>query len=110
MRYSRTTCVARRLTRQGLAVEELDHRHRRLLRPRGQRPRCRALELLEASLDGCTEAIMLAHGFKIELVELVRAGLATGTERMLASGRPMEITPLRIKGAGRRALAQVRWP
>jgi len=42
----------------------------------------RALELLEASLDGCTEAIMLAHGFRIELlVELVRAGLATRTRR-----------------------------
>jgi hypothetical protein len=55
-----------------------------------RRKRRRALELLEASLDGCTEAIMLAHGFKIELlVELVQAGLATtSTERMLASGRP----------------------
>ena len=55
---------------------------------------------------------MLAHGFKIELlVELVRAGLATAsTERMLASGRRMEITRLRITGAGRRAPAQVRWP
>jgi len=55
---------------------------------------------------------MLAHGFNIELlVELVQAGLATAsTERMLASGRPMEITCLRITGAGRRALAQVRWP
>jgi hypothetical protein len=55
---------------------------------------------------------MLAHGFKIELlVELVRAGLATAsTERMLASGRPMEITRLRITVAGRRALAQVGWP
>jgi hypothetical protein len=62
-----------------------------------RRKRRRALELLEASLDGCTEAIMLAHGFKIELlVELVRAGLATtSTERMLASGRPMEVTRLR---------------
>jgi len=77
-----------------------------------RRKRRRALELLEASLDGCTEAIMLAHGFKIELlVELVQAGLATAsTERMLASGRPMEVTRLRITGAGRRALAQVRWP
>ena len=55
---------------------------------------------------------MLAHGFKIELlVELVRAGLATAsTERMLASGRPMEVTRLRITGAGRRALAHFRWP
>jgi hypothetical protein len=40
--------------------------------------RRRALELLAASRDGCTEAIMLAHGFTIDLlVELVRAGLAT---------------------------------
>jgi hypothetical protein len=80
--------------------------------PPSRRKRRRALELLETSLNGCTEAIMLAHGFKIELlVELVQAGLATAsTEQMLASGRPMEVTRLRITGAGRRALAQVRWP
>ncbi len=30
--------------------------------------RRRALELLEASIDGCTEAIMLAYGFKTELL------------------------------------------
>ena len=80
--------------------------------PPSRRKHRRALELLETSLDGCTEAIMLAHGFKIELlVELVQAGLATAsTEQMLASGRPMEVTRLRITGAGRRALAQVRWP
>jgi len=80
--------------------------------PPSRRKRRRALELLETSLDGCTEAIMLAHGFKIELlVELVRAGLATAsTEQMLASRRSMEVTRLRITGAGRRALAQVRWP
>jgi sulfur relay (sulfurtransferase) complex TusBCD TusD component (DsrE family) len=35
------------------------------------------LKLLAASRDGATEAIMLAHGFTLEmLVELVRAGLA----------------------------------
>lgn len=45
--------------------------------------RRRALELLDASPDGCTESIMLAHGFTVDLlVELVRAGLATAqTER-----------------------------
>jgi len=44
------------------------------------------LELLATSRDGCTEAIMLAHGFTIDLlVELVRAGLATATtERVIA--------------------------
>ena len=48
--------------------------------------RRRALELLEASIDGCTQAIMLAYGFKTELlVELVNAGLATASiERMVS--------------------------
>ena len=42
-------------------------------------PRRRALELLAASPDGCTEAIMLAHGFTVEmLVELIRAGALCG--------------------------------
>jgi hypothetical protein len=43
--------------------------------------RRRALELLAGSRDGCTEAIMLAHGFSVEqMVELVRAGLALRAE------------------------------
>ena len=47
----------------------------------------RALELLAGSRGGCTEAIMLAHGFSIDLmVELIRAGLASvTTERLQAS-------------------------
>jgi hypothetical protein len=32
--------------------------------PTPKQQRRRALELLEASIDGCTEAIMLAYGFK----------------------------------------------
>jgi hypothetical protein len=41
--------------------------------PTHKQQRRRALELLEASIDGCTEAIMLAYGFKTEvLVELRR--------------------------------------
>ncbi len=73
--------------------------------------RRRALELLEASIDG-TEAIMLAYGFKTELlVELVNAGLATASiERIVAGGRRVEVTRVRITGAGRRALAKLRWP
>jgi hypothetical protein len=49
--------------------------------------RRRALELLAASRDGCTEAIMMAHGFTVEmLVEMVRAGLASAsTERIVAA-------------------------
>jgi hypothetical protein len=45
------------------------------------------------------------------LTELVRAGLANAsTERMLVSGRPMEVTRLWITDAGRRALTKLRWP
>jgi hypothetical protein len=60
-------------------------------RPR-RRPkpdRRRALELLASCRDGCTEAMMLAHGFSIpQLVELVRAGLASATaERVVAGSR-----------------------
>jgi len=54
----------------------------------------RALDLLASCCDGCTEALMRAHGFTVEqMVELVRAGLATAqAERMRAGsgtrGRP----------------------
>jgi hypothetical protein len=43
--------------------------------------------LLAVSRDGCTEALMLAHGFTVELlVELLRAGLATAkVERRVAA-------------------------
>jgi len=74
--------------------------------------RRRALELLEHNRDGCTEAIMLAHGFTVDmLVELVTARLATAqTERMVAGGRPVEVIRFRITEAGRRVLAELRWP
>ena len=80
--------------------------------PTYKQQRRRALELLEASIDGCTEAIMLAYGFKTEvLVELVNAELATSTiERIVVGGRRVEVTRVRITGAGRRPLAKLRWP
>jgi hypothetical protein len=45
-------------------------------RHRDSKPdRRRALELLASCRDGCTEAIMIAHGFTVaQMVELVRAG------------------------------------
>jgi hypothetical protein len=69
--------------------------------------RRRALELLAGSRDGVPEALMLAHGFSIELlVELVHAELATASaERRVAGRHPTELTRLRITNAGRRALA-----
>jgi hypothetical protein len=76
--------------------------HRRAPKP----DRRRALELLAASPDGCTEAIMLAHGFTVELlVDLCMAELAIATpERMVASGRTVEVVRMRITEAGRRGL------
>jgi hypothetical protein len=79
---------------------------RRAQRAKPQRRRA-ALELLAASRDGCAEAMLLAHGFTVpQLVELVRAGLATATaERMVAGSRKIEVATVRITEAGRRALA-----
>ena len=82
-------------------------------RRRGPKPeRRRALELLAASPDGCSEAIMLAHGFTVDfLVEFVRTGMATTrTERVVSGGHAMEVARVRITEIGRRALAELRWP
>jgi hypothetical protein len=72
--------------------------------------RRRALELLASCRDGCTEALMLPHGFTTpQLVELVRAGLATATgERVRAGKSEMEVARVKITDAGRRALADAR--
>jgi hypothetical protein len=68
--------------------------------------RRRALELLAGSRDGCTEAIMLAHGFKIDfLVDLTNARLATAqTERMVAGVKMTEVARVKISETGWQAL------
>src|SRR2546428_13885368 len=76
-------------------------------RRRGPQPdRRRALELLAASPDGCTEAIMLAHGFTVELmVDLCFAELAiAAVERMVVGGRTVGIGRMKITGAGGQGL------
>jgi hypothetical protein len=79
-------------------------------RPNSQRlpkpDRRRALKLLASYLDGCTEGIMLAHGFTVaQMVELVRAGLAGASSERVRAGRDIaEVTRVRITDAGRRAL------
>ncbi len=72
--------------------------------PTPKQQRRRALELLAGSRDGCTEAILLAHGFKIEFLgDLINARLATAqTERMVAGGRWVEVIRFRITEAGSR--------
>lgn len=68
--------------------------------------RRRTLELLASCRDGCTEAVMLAHGFTVEqMVDLVRAGLVTATaERVVMGPRGIEVARVKITEAGRRAL------
>jgi hypothetical protein len=67
----------------------------------------RALRLLAANPLGCTEAILLAHGFKTELLALlVRDGLATTQPGTMRAGRrQIEVVWVTITGAGQRALA-----
>jgi len=73
--------------------------------------RHRALALLAASRDGCTEAVLLAHGVTIDqMVELVRAGLATAEpERVMAGRHVIEVARVKITDAGRWALAESAW-
>jgi hypothetical protein len=83
-----------------------DQRRRSLRQPKPDRRR--APELLASCRDGCTEAMMLAHGFTVpQMVELIHAGLASATgERMVAGKRTIEVARVRITEAGRRALAR----
>jgi hypothetical protein len=66
----------------------------------------RALALLAGTPRGCTESLMMAHGFKVEiLAALVRDGFAVAEpELMTAGGRKIAVTRIMITEAGRRAL------
>jgi hypothetical protein len=67
----------------------------------------RALVLLAGDERGATEALMLTHGFKREmLARLVLAGLATVvTETMRAGAATIKVERYRITDDGRDALA-----
>jgi hypothetical protein len=70
----------------------------------------RVLALLAGSADGTTEAILLAHGFAVELLaELVDAGLATAHyERVVAGKREIKVTRVKITKTGQRALVMLK--
>jgi hypothetical protein len=70
----------------------------------------RALELLAANDDGCTDTLLLARGFALDLiVGLVRTRLATAkVERTFGGGRAIEVTRVRITESGRRVLVKRR--
>ncbi len=67
----------------------------------------RALELLAASSEGCTQAALMAHGIRPALIAgLIDAELARAkTERLVIGGRRVRVTRLRITEIGHAVLA-----
>jgi hypothetical protein len=69
----------------------------------------RALQLLAGSPNGCTEAILMAHGFHLAMLgKLVFDGLAKveAHDTKVAGRRvKVKVTWLRITEAGRKAIA-----
>jgi hypothetical protein len=67
-----------------------------------------ALLLLADSANGCTQSILMAHGFAIGMLrELVRKGLATVEQRTTrAERRTIDVMWLTITAEGRRAVAK----
>src|SRR5271168_2475360 len=69
----------------------------------------RALSMLASSPDGCTKSVLLAHGFKDEMLTgLVENGFAKstpGTVRVGPSQRAIDVIWLTITAEGRKALA-----
>jgi hypothetical protein len=108
--HQRATLAGVAPAEQALAEERPDPSSTAMPTPRckpsREADRRRALELLAASPDGATEAILAAHGMSVEqMVDLVRAGLATATTERVAAGRSKhEVATVRITEAGRRAL------
>jgi hypothetical protein len=68
------------------------------------------LEPLAASVNGCNDSHLLAHGFSPDLiVRMVRTRLATAkVEGSFAGGRAIEVTRVRITESDRRALVERR--
>jgi hypothetical protein len=68
----------------------------------------RALQLLARSPSGCTEALLMAHGFEVAMLSrLVLDGLAVAVDHSTTAGRRrMKVTWLRITNAGRKAITQ----
>ena len=77
-----------------------------LTRPLMTKDGRRVLELLARSAQGCTEVLLLAQGFSVELLcDLVCDGLASAhAERMVAGSKVIEVARMRITEAGLQAL------
>ena len=78
----------------------------------GQKPappdRRNALALLAKSADGCTQTMMLMHGFELSFVaQLVREDLVSVEAARTESGRPLPIMRVKITDNGRRLFAKL---
>jgi hypothetical protein len=71
---------------------------------------CRALEIIAAQPDGCTEAFLAAENIPADILfDLVQSGLAMARVKRVDDGdRVLEVTALWITAAGELALA-ARW-
>jgi hypothetical protein len=69
----------------------------------------RALQLLARSPTGCTEALMLAHGFSAEMLGLLMLdGLVTTQVGIMQTGwRALTVTWIEITESGQSALREV---
>ena len=80
---------------------------RRILKPHQRR----AIVLLAGcGAEGCTEAVMLVHGFTTDqFAGLVRIGLiAKTTERVVSGGRTSEVKRFKLTEAGQQVLGDHR--
>jgi hypothetical protein len=68
----------------------------------------RALQLLARSPNGCTEALMMAHGFELAFLgKLILDGFAMAAPHETRAGsRPMIVVWMTITPAGRKAIAE----
>jgi hypothetical protein len=66
------------------------------------------LEMLAAADNGCTDALLLGYGSRLEMIlGMVSSGLArAAAERAFVAGHPVEATRVQITEAGGRALAK----
>jgi hypothetical protein len=67
----------------------------------------RALQLLALSPNGCTEALMMAHGFELAFLgKLILDGFAMAElHETRAGSRPMMVVWMTITAAGQKAIA-----
>jgi hypothetical protein len=68
----------------------------------------RALSVLADYPEGCTKALLMAHGFTTKLVvDLIESGLVSARpERSYVGGRPHRVMRIKITDAGRAVLGR----